>query len=427
MRRKRMQLLCGVALVLALAISACGGDDDGDGDAKGGGAGKVGGTLKIAAGSEVKPGVEEVIKAYKAKRPGVTIKASYANETQFNTQVKAQLSGSNSPDVLIALPGTGNATSVGALAKAGVLADASDQPWVADIPESQKAEASYDGKTYMFPLGYDPMGIVYDAKVWQKEGMTPPETFSDLLASCKTWRDKGYQPIAVGMKESFVPQFITYALIASTVYRENPDFDEQQAAGDATFSDSGWKEALEKYVELEKAGCFNDGYNGNSYEEMLDMVTSGKAAMTVTVSASMGAMREANPKAEITMAPFPSTDNPEDNWVAAGTFAGFVVAENAKNKAAAFDFLEFVNTPEQAAKYATASGAIPPGDNPDAPGLEAIVQVIKDGRAGPYPDHFWPNPDVQATHNAVVQQIFTGQGSIEDALKQMDDAYAKGG
>jgi ABC-type glycerol-3-phosphate transport system substrate-binding protein len=426
MRRKRMQLLGGVALVLVLAISACGGDDDDD-EGNGGDTGTVGGTLQIAAGSEVKPGVEEVIKAYQAARPEVTIEASYANDTQFATQIKAQLAGSNPPDVLLSLPGTGAATSVGALAKVGALADASDEPWVADIPESQKSEASYDGKTYMFPLGYDPMGIVYDAKVWQKEGMTPPETFSDLLASCKTWRDKGYQPIAVGMKESFVPQFITYALIASTVYRETPDFDEQQAAGDATFSESGWKEALDIYVDVENAGCFNDGYQGNSYEEMLDMVTSGKAAMTVTVSASMGAMREANPEAEITMAPFPTTDTPEDNWVAAGTFAGFTVTENAKNKATAFDFLRFVNTPEQAAKYATASGAIPPGDNPDAPGLEAVIEVINDDRTGPYPDHFWPNPDVQATHNAVVQQIFTGQASIEDALKQMDDAYAQGG
>jgi raffinose/stachyose/melibiose transport system substrate-binding protein len=337
------------------------------------------------------------------------------------------LSGSNSPDTLLVLPGTGNATSVGALAKAGVLEDASDQPWVADIPEAQKAEASYDGKTYMFPLGYDPMGIVYDAKVWEKEGMTPPETFSDLLASCKTWRDKGYEPIAVGMKESFVPQFITYAMIASTVYRETPDFDEQQAAGEATFSDSGWREALEKYVELEKAGCFHEGYQGTGYEEMLDMVTKGDAAMTITVSASLGAMREANPDAEISMAIFPTTDNPDDNWVGAGTFAGFAVAANAKNKATAFDFLEFINTPEQAAKFAVAAGAIPPGDNPEAPGLETVVEAIQADRTGPYPDHFWPNPDVQATHNAVVQQIFTGQTTIDEALQQMDDAFAKGG
>jgi raffinose/stachyose/melibiose transport system substrate-binding protein len=381
----------------------------------------------VAAGTEIKPAVEKLIKAYRAARPNVDIKTSYAIETQYNTQIKAQLSGSQSPDVLLVLPGTGNATSVGALAKLGVLEDASDQPWVADIPEAQRAEAGYDGKTYFFPLGYDPMGIVYDAKVWEKAGMTPPATWSELLESCDQWREKGFEPIAVGMKESFVPQFITYAMIASTVYRETPDFDTKQAAGEATFSDSGWRTAFDKYVELEKAGCFNEGYQGNSYDEMLAMVTTGKAAMTVTVSASIGSMREANPDADIRMAVFPTTDEPEDNWVGAGTFAGFAVSKNAPDKELAFDFLKFINTPEEAAKFALASGAIPPGDNPEAPGLEDIVTVIQDDRTGPYPDHFWPNPDVQSTHNAVVQQIFTGQTTVDEALKAMDDAFAKGG
>jgi raffinose/stachyose/melibiose transport system substrate-binding protein len=428
MRRWRMLVASTLlAFALTVGVAACGDDEKKDGGGDGGnGAGTVAGTLKIAAGTEIKPGVEALIKGYQAKRPDVEIKTSYAIETQFNTQIKAQLTGNNGPDVLIAIPGSGNATSAGQLARAGLLQDLSDEPWVQDINEAQLPEVTFDGATYMYPLGYDPMGIVYDAKVWQEQGMEVPETWSDLLASCDAWREKGFEPIAVGMKESFVPQFITYALIASTVYREDPEFDDEQAAGEATFSDSGWREALEKYVELEKAGCFHKGYQGSGYDEMLNMVTGGKAAMTVTVSASMGAMRESNPDAEITMAPFPTTDNPEDNWVGAGVFAGFVMSANSQNPDAARDFLRFINTPEQAAKFQAAAGAVPPGDNPDAPGLERVVEVIQDGRTGPFPDHFWPNADVQATHNAVVQQIFTGQATIDEALQQMDDAYAKG-
>jgi raffinose/stachyose/melibiose transport system substrate-binding protein len=422
-----MHLTSGlVALMLSVTFASCGGDSSDDAAGGSAGTGDVSGTLKIAAGTEIKAGVEALIEAYQAERPDVDVKASYALETQFNTQIKAQLTGSNGPDVLVTIPGSGNATSVGALAKAGLLQDLSEEPWVADINPAQKAEVTFDDKTYMYPLGYDPMGIVYDAKVWEKHGMTVPETWSELLASCAQWREKGLEPIAVGMKESFVPQFITYALIASTVYRENPDFDEQQAAGTATFSDSGWRDAFEKYVELERAGCFNKGFQGMGYDEMLNAVTSGKAAMTVTVSASMGAMRESNPDAEITMAPFPTTDNAEDNWVGAGVFAGFSMSSKAQNPEVAKDFLRFINTPEMAAKFQAAAGAVPPGDNPEAPGLESVVAVIQDGRTGPYPDHFWPNPDVQATHNAVVQQIFTGQTTIDEALQKMDAAYSKG-
>lgn len=415
-----------LALALMVSVAACGDDTPTGGGADGNQDGQISGTLKIAAGTEIKSAVEALIEAYQAERPDVDVRASYAIETQFNTQIKAQLTGSNGPDVLIAIPGSGNATSVGQLASAGLLQDLSDESWVEDINPAQLPEVTFDGATYMYPLGYDPMGIVYDAKVWEKEGMEVPETWSELLASCAAWREKGFEPIAVGMKESFVPQFITYALIPSTVYRENPDFDEQQAAGDASFSDSGWRQAFEQYLELEEAGCFNEGYQGMGYDEMLNMVTSGEAAMTVTVSASMGAMRESNPDATITMAPFPTTDTPEDNWVGAGVFAGFVMSANAQNPDAARDFLAFINTPEMAAEFQAVAGAVPPGDNPDAPGLEAVVAVIQDGRTGPFPDHFWPNADVQATHNAVVQQLFTGQTTIDAALQQMDDAFAKG-
>jgi raffinose/stachyose/melibiose transport system substrate-binding protein len=423
MRRKKMQRV-GVALAAALLVglTACGGDDDGGGSDQG----EVGGTLKVASQTEVKGGGEAIIKAYQAARPEVKIQASYAGETQYDPQIKAQLAGSGGPDVFLAFAGTGNPVSVGQLEAAGAILDLSDQPWVDDIPESMRSEVTFDGKTYLYPLGYDPMGIVIDRRVWEENGVEVPTTFSDLLASCDVWRQKGLEPIAVGMKESFVPQFITYALIASTVYRENPDFDAQQAEGESTFSDSGWKDALDRYVELEEAGCFNEGYNGTSYDEMLNMVTSGKAAMTVTVSASLGAMRESNPDAQIEMVPFPTTDNPEDNWVGSGVFAGYAVNADTGNEATALDFLEFINTPEMSAEFQAAAGAVPLGANPDAPGLEAVIEVIQDGRTGPFPDHFWPNPDVQATHNAVVQQIFTGQTSIEEALEQLDAAYAKG-
>jgi raffinose/stachyose/melibiose transport system substrate-binding protein len=43
-----------------------------------------------------------------------------------------------------------------------------------------------------------------------------------------------------------------------------------------------------------------------------------------------------------------------------------------------------------------------------------------------YPDQSWPNAQVQTVHNAVVQELFTGQASVADALKKMDDAYKQG-
>ena len=80
-----------------------------------------------------------------------------------------------------------------------------------------------------------------------------------------------------------------------TVYAKTPDFDDKMAAGRATFADSGWADAMDKYLELQKRGFFNDNPNGTTYEQQTSMVATGKAAMAVQVSAVLQAFREAAP------------------------------------------------------------------------------------------------------------------------------------
>jgi raffinose/stachyose/melibiose transport system substrate-binding protein len=41
-------------------------------------------------------------------------------------------------------------------------------------------------------------------------------------------------------------------------------------------------------------------------------------------------------------------------------------------------------------------------------------------------DQLWPNAEVQQIHFAVVQQLFTGEITIDEALRSMDEAYQKG-
>ncbi|MCW3016874.1 MAG: extracellular solute-binding protein family 1 [Solirubrobacterales bacterium] len=420
-----------MALVCALGLSAlagCGSSSSAnDASAKPDPNKKV--TLRLVGTADVKAPAEKVIADYKAKYPNVTIQSSFTQTDQYVTATRAQLGGSNGADLIAVFPGAGNAMSMGPLAKAGVLADLSDASWAAQIPARAKPLVSSAGKSYFFPLASGVIGVAYDKAVFAKAGVAVPTTFQELLSACSAFRAKGVEPMAIGMKTDFVPQFISYAMVPSLVYAKDPGFDQQQAAGSATFAKSGWREAFTRYVQLQKGGCFNKGFTGTSFDDAQKMVAQGKAAMEVTVSEAFPAIQQAaKDPSQIAMFPFPAADSAAANWVPSNVSVGFGVNARSKNQADAKQFLDFINSPAEAAKWANSLGDLPLGDNPTAPpGITEMVPPIKAGHVAGYPDQSWPNAEVQTVHNAVVQELFTGQTSIDGALTKMDDAYKQGG
>ncbi|NED56150.1 extracellular solute-binding protein, partial [Micromonospora aurantiaca] len=133
---------------------------------------------------------------------------------------------------------------------------------------------------------------IYNKKVFEEAGVEPPTTWQGFLDVCEKIKKKGKVPIALGAQTPWVTQLITYALVPSTVYAKNPRFDEQMKAGSASFAGSGWTDALEMYLDLQKRGYFNDNPNGTTFEQQTSMVATGKAAMAVQVSAVLPDFRK---------------------------------------------------------------------------------------------------------------------------------------
>jgi raffinose/stachyose/melibiose transport system substrate-binding protein len=53
------------------------------------------------------------------------------------------------------------------------------------------------------------------------------------------------------------------------------------------------------------------------------------------------------------------------------------------------------------------------------------VPFIEEGRSYPFMDQFWPNAEVQQAHFAGIQELFAGDGTIDDLLASMDEAYQR--
>ncbi|SEG90844.1 carbohydrate ABC transporter substrate-binding protein, CUT1 family [Actinacidiphila yanglinensis] len=417
-RRGLLRVGGGVVAATALPslLTACGG---------GGSGGKV---RIVGVADEQKP-ITQLLAAYRKSHPDFKASTSFAPTDDVQTVVRTQLAGGNAPDIHVLYPGSGSAMSMVELAKAGLLADLSDMAWTKTIPKSFDAAYRRDGKTYLYSAGSSIIGAIYNKKVFADAGVKPPTTWSELLDVCATLKAKGIIPIALGAQTPWVTQLITYALVPNAVYAKDPTFDDEMAAGRATFADSGWADAMGKYLDLQKRGFFNDHPDGTTYEQQTSMVATGKAAMAVQVSSVLSVFRAAakNPD-DLSMFPFPGGDDPAQLWIPAGIVVGLGVSARAKNATKARQFIEFLGTQENLNAWTTAVSAIPLQRDSTTkldPALSEFLPIIDADRAVPFMDQRWPNAEVQPAHFAAVQDLLAGKTDVKGALTQMDKAYGK--
>jgi ABC-type glycerol-3-phosphate transport system substrate-binding protein len=416
-RRRILQLMGGAAAVGTLA--ACGGN---------GGSSSSGGTLKVIGVGDQEAGLRKLLDAYKKAHSDFDFNLSFAPADQVQTALRTQLGGGNAPDIHVVYPGNGSAMSMAQLSKANLLTDLSGQSWTQKIPSGFKGAFQNDGKTYIYSPGSSMLGAIYNKKAFATAGVEPPTTWSELLSVCDKLKKKGIVPIALGAQTPWITQLIDYALVPGTVYAKTPDFDDKMIAGNASFADSGWADAMDKYLELQKKGFFNDNPNGTTYEQATSMVATGKAGMAVQVSAVLSAFRAAAPSPDdLGMFPFPATDVAADNWIPAGVVVGIAISAKSKKADQARGFFEYCGRPENLGAWAEAVACVPLyGDGKVDPALTSFLPSLKDNKAVPFMDQRWPNAEVQPTHFAVVQELLGGKTTVQAALKKMDEAYRKG-
>jgi raffinose/stachyose/melibiose transport system substrate-binding protein len=410
--RRGFLAITGGAAAMA-ALTACG--DSGSSD-----------SLRLVGVADQQKALDQLTKAYtKAK-----FTTSYAPTDQVQTSVRTQLGAGNAPDIHVVYPGNGSAMSMAQIAKANLLADLSDQEWTKKIPDNFKPAFQSNGKTYIYSAGASVIGAIYNKKVFTDAGVTTlPTTWPEFLDVCEKIKQSGKVPIALGAQTQWITQLITYALVPSTVYAKDPDFDKKMADGSASFATSGWADAFEMYLDLQKRGYFNDNPNGTTFEQQTSMVATGDAGMAIQVSAVLPDFRKAATNADdLSMFPVPGADTADGVWIPAGIVVGLGVSARSKKLADAKAFIEFLGEQKNINAWAEAVACVPLVQDSSSkidPVLESFLPFLKDNKAVPFMDQAWPNAEVQPAHFAVVQELLGGKTTIPEALKKLDDTYRK--
>jgi raffinose/stachyose/melibiose transport system substrate-binding protein len=412
---------CG--LLAGLALAACSTAPADSGGPAPGASGAVSGTLSILYAKQFQSALEPVVKAFEQRYPGTKVDVNYVSGDVGNL-IGTQLQAGTVADVFITLPGPGGAMNVHTLAGQNRLLDLSDAPWAANIPKLWRNDMSYNGKTYAYPGTLQGLGAVYNMTKLKELGLTAPTTWSQVLGFCKSATERGVYAYAQGFNDPAGPQMMFLALSANLVYGPTPDFSTRLKEKKTTVPASPWKQVMEKYKQLNDAGCFGKGTLGRTRDQGGQEVSAGKALGIVDVGAVLATLQQAAPKSEFTITPMPATDNPADTYFAA--LPGFTLAANAKakNPAAAKAFLNLLAEPANISVYAKGYASVPvipaAGFTPPA-NLKSFNQAIAAGKASKIAD--WPNPKVNEVAQQGVQAIFLGKDSVDEVLQKMQRAF----
>lgn len=416
MRKSRLYLVVG--MVLLVLMVAVGGSTA---------APRATVTVTLASNTNTTLGFDTLIANFHKAYPSIRISPTYYDINTYQNIVPTQFAAGNAAD-LVWMPASAGAHSVQSLAKAGRLVNMAGRKWQSRIVKSALANVSIGKRIYAWPMGWTPYTLAYNKDAFRELGLTPPRTYSALLAFCRKAKAAGRIPLAVGVGTITDVTILAQQISPSALLAADPDWTAKRRANKVTFSNSpGWRRTFELTMQVNEK-CLEPGAAGTTRNQAYSLFTSGRALMAAVPSTSIGGLLQpAAPNMNIGVTPFPGETLARTRAV--GIAANTIGVNSAsRNKNAALTFVDFIAREGQSQLAARTLSQISPLDvkrgNLPAPFAENYSQLYKAGRVVISPHTGW-SAEVFLKFNTEGQGLFTGQRTITQVLAALDATWAE--
>ncbi|MEV0955476.1 extracellular solute-binding protein [Streptomyces sp. NPDC049951] len=404
---------------LALAATACGGDDESGGSKS---SGELSGTVTwwdtSNVGSEDKV-FKKIAEGFEKKHPKVDVK--YVNVPFGEAQNKfknAAQAGSGAPDVIRSeVAWTPELADLGYLAPLDGTAALKDD---SDFLKQAAASTKYKGKTYAVPQVIDSMGIFYNKKMFADAGVEPPAKIADLKTVAEKIKKK------TGKTGLYLRGDDSYYFL-SFLYGEGGDLVDADAKT-VTVDNAAGVKAFGVVKDLVDSGTAKtDATDG--WENMMQSFKNGDVAMMINgpwAVADTLTGKEFTDKANLGISTVPAGtagQGAPQGGHNLGVYAG------SKNLDASYAFVEYMTSVEAQAQTAGELNLLPTRTSAyskkEAVNSE-IVQFFK-----PVVETAVERPWIPETGslfaplNVEYTKVLTGQTTPEKAAKATGDSYRK--
>jgi N-acetylglucosamine transport system substrate-binding protein len=207
-------------------------------------------------------------------------------------------------------------------------------------------------KPYTLNYVYTAYGLWYDAKLFEKEGWTPPKTFDEFKTFAEAAKAKGITPYAYAGKNASYYQY-WMILIAAAKIGGNEILVNIDNLADNAWNNDAIKQAAAAWAEI---GKFMDkSFEGLIHTEVQTKQNQGKVALYPSGSWLEAEQAKDTPKTfEYAIAPTPSVtaaDKLPYEAIRAAAGEGFVVPAKGKNAAGGLEYLRQMLSKEGAKAF----------------------------------------------------------------------------
>ncbi|MGL4798319.1 MAG: ABC transporter substrate-binding protein [Cellulosilyticaceae bacterium] len=293
-------------------------------------------------------GLQKMIQKLKDEE-NIIIDAQVVPDDQYITLMKMKVNSGESPDII-----DYNIPAIYyELNPEQYFLDLSNESWVEDLVSPQNIQ--YNGKVYGYPFQsvQGVLGFVYNKDIFADLGIEEPQNWDQLLAACEKIKNEAPEitPIHVP-KDTWVPQIYMTANYAAALGAEKSvEVGKKLESNELKWTDvPEFEQVLDKYLSLFSNGYVNDDFTSVNYDNTIEAMGSGKAAMVFCGDFFANSVLEAFPEANLGMFHAPMIGD-GSKLPATTQSIGFVASKDTKNEEGVKRVFELWSTPEYGNLY----------------------------------------------------------------------------
>jgi raffinose/stachyose/melibiose transport system substrate-binding protein len=253
--------------------------------------------------------IQQTLQRFNQSHPDIDVGVEFFENDPYKTKLRVAMAAGQPPDVFIGWGGgildsyvkNGKVVALPASVNTGRFID------------SVMQAVTFNGKVYGVPCrGMQPVLFYYNKPIFQKYGISPAQTWTELLSAVRTLREKGVVPIALAGMGNW-PGLMYLEYLVNRIGGNAPFQAVLEGKPDA-WSNKAFLEANKKIVELVDLRAFPSDFDALNYNtgQSSQLLYSGKAAMQLMGSWDYAAILSDAPdfitKGELGWFPFPAVE-----------------------------------------------------------------------------------------------------------------------
>ncbi len=379
--------------------------------------------------------IQQAVDRYMADNPGVTVEVVPMQNDPYKTRIRTAMGAGDPPCVF---PSWGGGPLF-EYVQAGQAIDLTDymeaDNYLERFVPASLSNVTFDGRIYGVPVENTAIAIFYYNKaIFDRFGLTPPETWSELLELAQTLIDNGVVPFSLANKTKWTSSMYYMYLVDRLGGPEVFASAANRTGG--SFEDPVFIQAGEMVQELVNMGAFIEGFNGLDYDTGQSRMPmyADQAAMELMGTWQIATYLAENPEfynEKLGFFPFPAVEGGKGSPTnVVGTVGDnfYHISAACPYPDEAFEMIQYLIDDESVA-FRVETGRIPPvvgvADMLTDPILKEVIRLVEEAESVQlWYDQYLP-PELGEVHKDAMQALFGLEITPEEAARRHEEAAVK--